>query len=106
MMLQVVSLAEDLLRGLPPDVASSMILAFGNIEAALLASTKLQNQIIALDDVPEEPLAGPLLIVEPSVAQVFEAHFLRRSCPSQRMMKQDILTSCLDTCKRSAKFEL
>lgn len=72
----VVSLAEDLLNGLAPELASSVTLVFGDVEAALLASTKVQNQVVALDDVPDEPLVGPLLIVEPSAQQLGEAEEL------------------------------
>ena len=67
--MQVVSLAEDLLKGLPPQMARST-LVFGSIEAALLASSRLQNQVVALEDAPDEPLAGPLLIISPSAEQV------------------------------------
>ena len=74
MVVQVVSLAEDLLKGLAPELASSMTLVFGDVEAALLASTKVQNQVVALDDEPEESLVGPLLVVEPSAGQVLLAH--------------------------------
>lgn len=70
---QVVSLAELVLKGLPPDIASLTTLVFGNIEAALLASTAVQNQVVALDDEPEEPLVGPLIFVGPSTAQVISS---------------------------------
>lgn len=65
---QVVSLAEDLLKGLPQVARSTLV--FGSIEAALLASSRLQNQVVALEDAPDEPLTGPLLITSPSVEQV------------------------------------
>ncbi|CAL8470970.1 g10512 [Coccomyxa elongata] len=74
----VVSLAEDLLKGLAPELASSVTLVFGDVEAALLASTKVQNQVVALDDAPDEPLVGPLLIVGPSAGQLGEAEELLR----------------------------
>lgn len=91
MLLQVVSLVEDLLKGLTPEVASAATLVFGDVEAALLASTKVQNQVVALDDAPDEPLVGPLLIVGPSAGQVLEhkshcSHALvLRSCDIRRV---------------------
>ena len=92
MVVQVVSLAEDLLKGLAPELASSVTLVFGDVEAALLASTKVQNQVVALDDEPEEPLVGPLLIVEPSAGQVLLAQSDSRSNnsmpPINRMNQQ------------------
>lgn len=71
-LLQVVSLVEALLKGLASQVANSVTLVFGDVEAALLASTKIQNQVVALDDVPDEPLVGPLLLVGPSAGQVLQ----------------------------------
>jgi hypothetical protein len=67
---QVVSLASDLLRGLTLDFASGATLVFGSVEAALLASQKVQNAVVALEDLPDEPLVGPLVIVGPSTQQV------------------------------------
>ena len=43
---------------------------FGSVEAALLASENMQNAIVALDDVPDEPLVGPLVVIGPSTQQV------------------------------------
>lgn len=87
-----------MLKGLPPDVSKSTTLVFGNVEAALLASRQMQNQVVALDDEPEEPLVGPLLIVEPSVAQVLsETHSMGdgRTC---RADEHDDYR--MSTCKR------
>lgn len=67
--MQVVSLADGLLKGLPPQMARST-LVFGSIEAALLASSTLQNQVVALEDAPDEALTGPLLVISPSAEQV------------------------------------
>ncbi len=61
-----------MLKGLAPELAISVTLVFGDVEAALLASTKVQNQVVALDDAPDEPLVGPLLIVGPSAGQVLQ----------------------------------
>jgi hypothetical protein len=66
----VVSLARDVLKRLPGDLERTAILVFGNVEAALLASSELQNQVVALDDPPEEALAGPIMLIGPSVSQV------------------------------------
>ena len=55
-------------------------LIFGSIEAALLASSRLQNQVVALEDAPDEPLAGPLLIISPSAEQVNGADPLLLLC--------------------------
>ena len=67
--MQVVSLAEDLLKRLPPDLASAATLVFGSVEAGLQASSSMQNAIVALEDPPDEPLVGPLLVMGPSAQQ-------------------------------------
>ncbi len=74
--LQVVSLAREVLKGLHSDLAKATTLVFGSIEAALLASNQLQNQIVALEDPPDEALVGPLMIVAPSISQVSVLPFL------------------------------
>lgn len=72
--MQVVSLAEDLLKGLPPDLASAATLVFGSVEAALQASSRMQNAVVALDDPPDDALAGPLLVMGPSAQQASNRH--------------------------------
>ena len=69
------------MKGLPPHVAKSA-LVFGSIEAALLASSRLQNQVVALEDAPDEPVTGPLMVISPSSEQVIAADplFLLSHC--------------------------
>ena len=61
--MQDVSLAAQILKGLQPDVARSLALCFGKVDAALAASKDLSNQVLALDDLPDElPSAAPLIV--------------------------------------------
>lgn len=69
-MSQVVSLSKELLEALPSDFAAAATLVFGSIETALLASKELQNQVVAMDDPPDEALVGPVLVVAPTSDQV------------------------------------
>ena len=68
--MQDVSLAAQILKGLQSDVARSLALCFGKVDAALEASKELKNQVLALDDLPEEAPSSALLIIAPSQQQV------------------------------------
>ena len=68
--MQDVKLAARMLAGLPADVARSLVLCFGKVDAALEASKQLSNQVFALDDVPEEALTAPVLVIGASQDQV------------------------------------
>lgn len=59
-----------MLAGLPPEVARTLALCFGKVDAALEASKQLTNQVFALDDVPEEALTAPVLVIGASQDQV------------------------------------
>ena len=59
-----------MLVGLPPEVSRTLVLCFGKVDAALEASKQLTNQVFALDDVPEEPLTAPVLVIGASQDQV------------------------------------
>ena len=47
---QVVKLVEDLLRSLGKDISSSILVAFYDVEAALIGSDRLSNEVQAVDD--------------------------------------------------------
>ena len=68
--MQDVSLAAQLLKGLQPDVSRSLVLCFGKVDAALAASKELNNQVLALDDLPDEAPSAAHLIVGASQEQV------------------------------------
>ena len=68
--LQDVSLAAQILKGLQADVSRSLVLCFGKVDAALEASKQLNNQVLALDDLPDEAPSSALLIIAPSQQQV------------------------------------
>ena len=68
--MQDVSLAAKILKGLQSDVARSLALCFGKVDAAREASKELKNQVLALDDLPEEAPSSALLIIAPSQQQV------------------------------------
>lgn len=68
--MQDVKLAATFLAGLPPDVSRSLVVFFGKVDAALEASKQISNQVFALDDVPEEALTSPVLVIGASQEQV------------------------------------
>ena len=68
--MQDVSLAAQILKGLQPDVSRSLVLCFGKVDAALEASKQLTNQVLALDDLPDEATSSALLIIAPTQQQV------------------------------------
>ena len=51
-------------------MSRSLVLCFGKVDAALEASKQLSNQVFALDDVPEEALTAPVLVIGASQDQV------------------------------------
>ena len=63
-------MAARVLAGLPADVSRSLVLCFGKVDAALEASKQLSNQVFALDDVPEEALTAPVLVIGATQDQV------------------------------------
>ncbi|KAK9829786.1 hypothetical protein WJX72_007919 [[Myrmecia] bisecta] len=62
-------LARDILRALPSDVAKQLTVVFADVDAALLASDMLDNEVAQLDD-DASSLTGDLMVVAPTVEQV------------------------------------
>ena len=73
--MQDVNLAAQILNGLQSDVSRSVVLCFGKVDAALEASKGLKNQVLALDDLPDEAPSSALLIIAPSQQQVRSLNF-------------------------------
>ena len=51
-------------------MSRSLVLCFGKVDAALEASKQLTNQVVALDDLPDEATSSALLIIAPTQQQV------------------------------------
>lgn len=68
--LQVVSVATEVLQELDADVRRRCILAFHDIQAALLASDQLDNEICSLEDFePASPTEILLVVGVPPMSQ-------------------------------------
>ena len=98
--MQDVKLAARVLAGLPPEVSRSLVLCFGKVDAALEASKQLSNQVFALNDVPEDALTAPILIIGASQDQVrsfFRLPIAMQWCPKYFTYGRELKPWCLLT---------